>query len=285
LEHNQSFVSQVANYNQAMQRISPQSKYCKVLQADDMLFPECLERMVENAEQDPTIGVVGSYSLEGRHVAFGGLPYPSPIVSGTAISRHFFLEDIYLFGSATQLLLRSDVIRSRTPFYDESYIPFEDAAAIFDLLAQCNFGFVHQVLTFTRRDNPSLMSRIGTLDYIPAFNLLMLRGFGRHYLNEAEYEQELQRKEQIYADLLVDRAISLRERAFWEFHASMLRRMGYSFSSPGVKRHLLKGLNRGLFSQKSSGNILRGLERLMILAGRHGKRVLMPWRSHYFSQE
>ena len=277
LEHNKTFVSQVANYNQALQGISPQSKYCKVLQADDMLFPECLERMVENAEQDSTIGVVGSYSLEGRHVAFGGLPYPSPVVSGRATSRLFFLEDIYIFGSATQLLLRSDLIRSRTPFYDESYIPFEDAAVIFDLLTKCNFGFVHQVLTFTRRDNPSLMSRIANLDYREPFNLLMLRAFGRHFLDSEEYEQQLQRKERIYADLLVDRAISLKEKAYWEFHGSMLKRMGYSFNSPGTKRHLVLGLSHALFSQESAGNFLRGFQRLKVLLPRYAKRAVMSW--------
>jgi hypothetical protein len=37
-------------------------------------------------------------------------------------------------------------IRSRKPFYEERYAPFEDAHAYFDILKHWNFGFVHQVL-------------------------------------------------------------------------------------------------------------------------------------------
>jgi len=274
-----SFLSQVQNYNFALSRISPESKYCKVVQADDFLFPECLRLMVEAAEHDSTIGVVGSYSLEGRYVAFDGLPYPSPLVTGSAIGRLFFLDNVYLFGSPTQLLLRSDLIRNRTPFYDEAYAPFEDVAAAFGFLTQCNFAFVHQVLTFTRRDNPSAMGAISNLDYVEPFNLLMLRAFGRKYLSPVEYEQQLQKKERIYADVLVNRAICLRGKDFWNFHRGMLGRMGYSLKSPHVWRLLLLGLGTSLFSPKSAGNFQCGFQRLVGMARRLAKKVLMPGSS------
>lgn len=235
--------------------------------------------MVEAAEQDPSIGVVGSYSLEGRRVAFDGLPYPSTFVTGTAIGRLYFLEDLYLFGSPTQLLLRSDLIRNRTPFYDETYIPFEDAAVVFELLAQCNFGFVHQVLTFTRRDNPSTMGGISNLDYVEPFDLMMLRGLGRNYLNAAEYEEQLRKKERIYADVLVNRAICLRGRDFWDFHRAMLKRMGYSLKSPRVWRLLLLGLATSLFSPKSAGNFQCGFRRFVAMTKRFVKKVLLPGSS------
>jgi hypothetical protein len=45
-----SFLSQVQNYNFALSRISPDSKYCKMVQADDWLFPDCVRSMVEVAE-------------------------------------------------------------------------------------------------------------------------------------------------------------------------------------------------------------------------------------------
>jgi glycosyltransferase involved in cell wall biosynthesis len=280
-----SFLSQVRNYNFALSLISPHCKYCKMVQADDFLFPECLRLMVDTAEKNSTVGVVGSYSLEGRFVGFDGLTYPSPIVAGAAIGRFFFLEDRYLFGSPTQLLLRSDLIRNRTPFYDEAYIPFEDAATAFQLLTQCNFGFVHQVLTFTRRDNPSLMGAISQLDYLEAFNLLMLHGFGSNYLDSAEFTEQLQRKERIYANLLVNRVISLRGKEFWNFHLPMLKRMGYSLKSPRIWRLLLLGLNHSLFSPESAGNFLCGLRRLKVLLKRWAKRALWPRGSRAVSKE
>jgi glycosyltransferase involved in cell wall biosynthesis len=35
-------LSQVQNYNQALAEISEASEYCKIVQADDFIFPDCL---------------------------------------------------------------------------------------------------------------------------------------------------------------------------------------------------------------------------------------------------
>src|ERR1700739_3466819 len=40
------FVSQLPNYNRALKKISNSSVYCKIVQADDWIFPECLQLMV-----------------------------------------------------------------------------------------------------------------------------------------------------------------------------------------------------------------------------------------------
>jgi glycosyltransferase involved in cell wall biosynthesis len=234
LEHNTAFLSQVQNYNHALRLISPKSKYCKLVQADDLLFPECLSLMVDTAQRDPSIGVVGAYGLEGRDLAFDGLAYPSSTVDGKVVCRLFFLEDRYVFGSPTQLLLRSDLVLGRAPFYDESYIPFEDAAIIFQLLTRCNFGFVHQVLTFSRRDNASIMKSLMDLDCPIAFQLFMQREFGRAFLEPEEYREHLYRRERAYCALLVDGMVALRGREFWKFHRGMLKRMGYTLKSARV---------------------------------------------------
>jgi glycosyltransferase involved in cell wall biosynthesis len=231
LEHNSVFLSQVQNYNQVLRFISPKSKYCKFVQADDMLFPQCLELMVDTAERDSSIGVVGSYGLEGYTVEFDGLPYPSPMVDGREVCRLLFLDDLYLFGSPTQLLIRSDLVLGRTPFFNESYYPFEDAVVILELLEHCNFGFVHQVLTFSRRDDRSVMRSLLALDCLIATRLLLLREFGQRFLEPEEYQVQLKRKERTYAHLLVDAMVALRGKSFWEFHEAMRKRMGYTFKS------------------------------------------------------
>ena len=61
-----SFLSQVQNYNFAVSQISPNSRYCKIVQADDWIYPECLERLIALAESDDSIGFVSSYRLKGR---------------------------------------------------------------------------------------------------------------------------------------------------------------------------------------------------------------------------
>ena len=47
---NQALVSAAENHNIAITKMSPQSKYCKFLHADDWLFPGCLAEMVGLAE-------------------------------------------------------------------------------------------------------------------------------------------------------------------------------------------------------------------------------------------
>src|SRR3954469_16946223 len=41
LIRNATFLDQVPNYNGAIRQISPDSKYLKVVLADDLIFPEC----------------------------------------------------------------------------------------------------------------------------------------------------------------------------------------------------------------------------------------------------
>ena len=43
---NARFLNQMQNWNHSMRQISPESKYCKVVHADDWLFPECIARIV-----------------------------------------------------------------------------------------------------------------------------------------------------------------------------------------------------------------------------------------------
>jgi glycosyltransferase involved in cell wall biosynthesis len=115
---NPRFLPAIANHNAALRQSSPISKYCKVVFADDWIFPECLEKMVAVAEEHPTAGIVGAYCLEGRQVICTGLPYSSQLVSGREICRRHLLENLYLFGSANTLLYRADLVRSNDPFFN-----------------------------------------------------------------------------------------------------------------------------------------------------------------------
>ena len=60
LIHNEQFLTQIPNYNHALRQISPESKYCKIVQADDWIFPNCLAEMVRVAESAPNVALVGS---------------------------------------------------------------------------------------------------------------------------------------------------------------------------------------------------------------------------------
>jgi glycosyltransferase involved in cell wall biosynthesis len=230
LEHNSQFLSQVQNFNRVFRFISPESRYCKFVQADDWLFADCVSRMVEVAEAHPAVGIVGSYQLEGNEVSLDGLPYPSPNLPGRDVCRLYFLQGTYLFGTPTSLLLRSELIRSRDPFYEEQYAPFEDGHACFDLLKDWNYGFVHQVLTFSRRDNDSILLRLRTFSFDLLLRFSMLIAHGRDYLSKEEFERCLRAAERQYFLYLTRCACALHGsgKEFWEFHRKGLAAVNYS---------------------------------------------------------
>src|SRR5947207_5898758 len=174
------FVGPIENQNRAVREISPESKYTKVLHADDWLFPECLERMVELAEQNPTVGVVSAYRLEETRVTLDGLPPSLTVLPGREIARSTLLAGPYpfLFGSPSSVLIRSDFIRARDPFYNEDNPWNEDTEACLQVLETSDFGFVHQVLTFTRRAEGSPFSEHTRLGVYLPYEIDLVAKFG-----------------------------------------------------------------------------------------------------------
>ena len=112
IHSNPQFLDVIGNHNAALRQISPLSKYCKFVFADDWIFPECIERMVAVAKQFPSIGIVGAYVLQGQEeVRCVGLPYDCAKVDGREICRRHFLEGLHVFESANAVLYRADLIR------------------------------------------------------------------------------------------------------------------------------------------------------------------------------
>ena len=63
--HNYSdFAPLEKNWNRLYRHVSEKSRYFKVVQADDILFPESLEEMVHLMEQYPQTGMCSSYRIE-----------------------------------------------------------------------------------------------------------------------------------------------------------------------------------------------------------------------------
>ena len=143
------FVGVIENHNRAFRLISPKSKYCKVVSADDWIFPHCLEQLIGLAEANPSVGFVGSFSLTGNQISFGGLEYERKIVPGREICRETLMGGPYVFGAPTANLYRSDLIRRSKDFYIGNN-PHADTTPFYQWLKDYDFGFVHQILSYTR---------------------------------------------------------------------------------------------------------------------------------------
>ena len=102
IHSNASHVRVIENHNIAFRQMAPQSAYCKVIAADDWLFPECIERMVGLADAHPSVAIVGAYGLYSDArlgVAWVGLPYSSQIVpGGREACRLRLIDGAYVFG-------------------------------------------------------------------------------------------------------------------------------------------------------------------------------------------
>lgn len=228
IHNNDEFLSQMQNWNHTLRQISAESKYCKVVHADDWLFPDCIMEMVKVAEANPSVGIVGSYVLEDVQVKCDGLPYPSTVIPGREICRLSLLlgGDLYVFGSPTSLLIRSDLIRSREAFYNESNI-HADVEACYDVLQDTDFGFVHQVLTYTRTHNESQTSFYARLNTGILARLAVLTKYGPVYLSSEEYEKRLEQRVESYYKFLGRSVFQRKGKEFWDYHREELKSLGF----------------------------------------------------------
>lgn len=231
-------LSQVQNLNFALTCIAPNSKYCKMVQAEDWIYPECLARMVALAEWDCSIGLVSSYRLKGSRVLGDGLSYTTTVMAGADLCRQQLSSSLSTFGTPTTVLYRSEIIRDRSPFYDETTLR-EDIDACYRTLRSWNFGFVHQVLSFSRVEDGS----IGTPhreDHPECLEkLLQLGKFGPEYLERDALAIALRARKNEYYNFLARRVLSSGSRAFWHDQVSGLRSAGLRLNKARLLKHVL----------------------------------------------
>ena len=226
VHQNRDFLPMLTNFNQALRLIPAEAKYCKIVHADDTLFPECLERMVDVAERNPSVAIVTSYRLFGDEVRHEGVPYPVEVADGREICRATLLGHCYVFGSPSSTLLRADDVRARPDFYIEQEL-HSDVDVCFDLLRDADLGFVHQILTRTRVHEDratSFATRINT--FHDAWLAMHLR-YGRLYLGRREYYKRLAWRLWRYAVFLAKATVKARFRdpSFRKHHRAALGRL------------------------------------------------------------
>lgn len=227
LYSNEECLNQVQNYNHALSMISSGSTYCKMVQADDWIFRTCLEEMVSVADRDANVGIVSSYRMKGSQIKNIGLSHTSQIVPGRDICRMQLLDGYFFFGSPTTIMYRSEVVRNRKRFFVEGRL-HEDTEACYEILKNWDFGFVHQVLSFTRVDNESTMSSVRSFNPELLDKLIVLKEFGAYYLDPDEFRDAWAKIENRYLRYLAESKCRGKGREFWNYHQRGLATIGYS---------------------------------------------------------
>ncbi|HEY6185192.1 MAG TPA: glycosyltransferase family 2 protein [Terriglobales bacterium] len=227
----------IANHNRAFKLISRDSKYCKVLSADDWIFPEFLARMVALAEANPSVGLIGSYQMSGAgsdrsnwKVKWAEQPYQSAVVPGKEMTRAQLGGGPYVFGTPTSTMYRSDLVRAEEEFYPNATAE-GDTSGCYGCLRYSDFGFVHQVLSYERVHEKQQSEECRTMNtYIPSrINDLLV--FGPNCMTPEEIKERTAVLIEHYYTFIFSAIVSRKaDKPFWEYHKKRLEGFGYPFS-------------------------------------------------------
>lgn len=260
------FVGVIENHNRALALVSPRSKYCKVVCADDWVYPEFVARTVEFAEDHPSVAVVGSYQLSGDgenvRVRWTGLPYHSTVVPGREICRQTLLGGRYVLGTPTSSLYRASVVKGKPKFFPH-HGPGADVAACYEALVEADFGFVHQVLSYERIHEPAETSSRRKINSHVSDLLIDLIKYGPIFLTPEEHAL---RKEELldeFYELLAKGIINCRGREFWTYQRDAIHKAGYPLLGLRTGRAFVTKvfdiiLNPKLSIEKGIGRLRKG---------------------------
>ena len=226
---NTSFVGVIENHNIAFGLISPQSKYCKVVSADDWITPDCVSKMVRLMETNSAIAIVGSYQRKCEEVQWKGLSPSREMFPGREVCRISLLEELAIFGPPTSSLYRSELIRKNEPFFPISQ-PHADICACYEYLQHYDFGFVHEVLSIERVHSNRVSTKVDELYMDAVASVEYVLRYGKIYLNEVELATLLKRSFTIYYRRLGGSVLKMKGKEFWRFHVSRMREFGRPLS-------------------------------------------------------
>ena len=220
-------VGAIDNHNRALKMLDSSSEFCKILQADDWLYTECLTKMVSAGLASDSIGMISAYYLWDTEVALTGLPYSTVHAKGKEILRQCLLGRFDVTGSPTSVLLRSHVVRARDPFYDARFW-HTDREAGYWVLNNHDLGFVHQVLTFVRRQAGSRIQFSRNANTMGPEMISFLIRYGPTILSADDYRRVLRRHLRAYVSFhirQVPRPSRLRQAEFFGLHRAQVARI------------------------------------------------------------
>jgi len=94
-------------------------------------------------------------------------------------------------------------------------------------LRDSDFGFVHQVLTFTRRHNEASTAFSRRVNTYLASDVACLVKHGHFFLSDDEYERRVRQLMANYYGFLARALFRRKGKYFWQYHAEELSKLGY----------------------------------------------------------
>ncbi|MBI4687091.1 MAG: glycosyltransferase family 2 protein [Nitrospirae bacterium] len=251
IHNNEKLLNALDNFNHALSLISPDSKYCKELHADDWLFPECLSEMVKVAEANPSVGIVGSYALKNTKIIMDGLPYQTTVIKGRDLCGSTLLGVPQVLGSPSSHLIRSDIIRNSKAFYNGSHL-YADHDAYFRVLQNHDFGFAHKVLTFWRVHDEQRSSAANRLNTYLLSEIYLTVKYGPVCLSSEAYKKRINEYINYYHKFLAKSRFLFQDKEFRDYHGKFLKEIGMPLNLVKLIRFSLLELADILLNPKNT---------------------------------
>lgn len=226
---NDDFLPVMQNFNAAISKISPHSIYCKVVCADDWIYPDYLLKMVDLGERHPGVGLFSSYKLKGNQVQpVKPMPYRQTVFPGREVGRMNLTDGPYTFGAPTAVMYRSEIVRGKEKFFNEKRTS-GDTEACYEIIKNWDFGFVPQILSYSRVHKESVTAENKKFNKNYADHAYMLKQYGKCFFDVDECKKLEDQYQWTYYCFLGKSAFRLMNKEFREFHKQALLGIGFDF--------------------------------------------------------
>ena len=157
--------------------------------------------------------------------------YPVDVIPGATLAKDRFLGKIEdQFGSPSSVMYRADKVREKADFYDASNF-HADTDVCIELLRDGDYGFVHQVLTYTRRHMGAESPAARKLGSHGVGRMVTLQKFGHHFLTDAEYTRAMNMQLRFYYRFLAADLMRFKDAKFRQYHMNFLHDSGLTFNA------------------------------------------------------
>lgn len=157
-------VPQRTNWESAVRMTPAEARYFLLLCADDLIDADAIEKLVDVAECDPAIGVVGCQWTMGidpdgcKELCGLGLPENISIFDGRWFVKAYLIKMHFATSPQCQLF-RRQLLEEANPFYAHNEM-LTDIDACLHTLIHWKYGFVHRPLGFTRLHDSRLTATV-----------------------------------------------------------------------------------------------------------------------------
>jgi hypothetical protein len=162
-----------------------------------------------------------------------------------------------VFGTPTAQLYRADLVRRRSKFFNEQNL-HADTEACLDVLQDSDFGFVHQVLSYSRPRPESNDAIANSFETRVLGGLMIFLKYGPIFMNREEYDHYLKIRMNEYHRVLARNVLRCRSTAFWRFHEETMSALGLKLDRSLLAISVVREFVRMLLRPASSATELTG---------------------------